>query len=214
MPTTVVSILIDIAPIVAAMEDFQREQAPFAASRAVNDVADMAVMGERAAMQTNFTIRRPWVLNGVKVLRYSNKKDEGGPYAVLGIADDRAFLNKFEQGGVKTPRGANLAMPTTAVRPSLTDIAPGNLRPRAFGTWQNRRGNDRTFIILTGPGAGIWQRVGRGANAIRMLWSYKQAAMIAPLLKFEETARGVIDKWFRTRFYLRMDEALKTARLK
>lgn len=204
---------VDVRPLVLAMEDFQREQAPFATSRALNDVALKAVVGEQEAMRQNFTIRRPWVLLGIKVLKYSNKKDD--PLEVrLGILDDRAFLVKFEKGGMKTPLGFNLSLPSELPGVSKMTVIPASLRPRAFGQWENRRGNARTFVILNGPGAGIWQRTGSGPRQVRMLWSFKQHARIAPLLGYAEMAQATADKWFRERFYVRMDEALATARLK
>lgn len=211
IPAVIVSI--DVSALVAAMTDLQREQAPFATSRAVNDLANMAVAGVQETMKTNFTIRRPWVLGGIFVRKYSNKKDDPLE-AILAIRDDRAFLAKFEDGGVKLPRGKNLALPAEIPGVTKASVVPAGSRPRAFGQWQNRRGNERTFIILEGPGAGIWQRYGPSRGQIRQLWSYRSSARIDKLLHMGETSRGVVEEWWKERFYIRMDEALATSRLK
>jgi hypothetical protein len=218
-------ITVDIAPLVYDLEQIHQDQIPFAASRAINDVAGIVQKGQREAMAVNFTIRKPWVLNGIAVTHWSTKKDPGGPYAIIEILPDRAFLAKFEDGGTFTPQGKNFALPTAAVRPTKLDIAPNSIRPQALGSWrQPRGGNQRTFWIASGPGAGLWQRIGNDApggahqhprrTAIKMLWSFKQSRRINAILGMKQRAQGLIAQWFNQRFYVRLDEAIKTAKPK
>lgn len=211
IPAVSITIELDAEKLIGGMTDLMREQVPYATSRAVNDVALMIQQGEREAMKQNFNIRRQWVLDGVRIIQFSNKGQDPIT-AILDIAPDRSFLNKFEEGGMKTPRGANIAMPTDTVRPSPADVVASALRPKSFGLSGTGKGDRRTFIIGSGPGAGIWQRTGPGPRDIRMLWSFKQSARIGAMLGFRTTARQQAERWWDARFAARFDEAMASAR--
>jgi hypothetical protein len=209
-----VSIHVDVAPLIAELEVALQDQVPFAASQAINDTAKKIRDGEQEHLKGQMVIRHLWVARGIQVLRWSNKKDEGGPYAVIGILPEQGrLLDKFQAGGTKSPRGTNLAVPTIATQPSKQDIPSLALRPSKLSIDpETRKGNSRTFIIDKGPGAGLWQRVGPGPRGIRLLWKWQKSVRIPAILQFGTRAEPLLLTWFKLAFWKRLDEAIATRR--
>lgn len=124
-------VTIDTRKFTAALKDIQESQLPFATMKAMNESAIKGQDAERLRMQSEFTIRRPWVLQGVKINR--------GDFATkrklevrVSVDADRDFLNKFEFGTPKTPRdGKAIAVPIEARRNKATLVAD-SAKPRAF----------------------------------------------------------------------------------
>lgn len=131
---------LDPKPLITAMNGMDA-QMPFAVMRSLNETAVQFQQDERRLMDAEFTIRRPWVKQGIKIDR--------GDFATknklevrIHISKDRDFLFKFERGGIRVPRGGRskgigvqgakgLAVPVAA-RSSPTTVIPAGKRPRAF----------------------------------------------------------------------------------
>lgn len=214
-----------------------KQQLPFAISVAVNKTAKDVQIAQRAQMQASFIIRKPWVLQGVVISKFSDKS-EATPTAVVGIDPTRSFLNKFEQGGQKVAANPALpiAVPTLFARPDRGGLVPLGLYPKNLGLAARRgvtgivnpkgkvskrgilqlQGKRRTFVLdLTMAGVqvpGVYQRTGPGPHDFRLLWAYKPSIPIPALLRFEETAlKTVTDKW-ATNFSNAFERALATAK--
>lgn len=145
-------------------------QLPFATARALNDVAVGFQQDERAVIQREFTIRRPWVLQGVKINR-GDFATKTKPEVTIRIDPSRDFLGKFEQGGTRVPRQGHkgLSVPLAARR-NLATVIPRGMRPKAFnfkalstkGGKRILKGDKGTFLIQKADGSGvILQRKGR-----------------------------------------------------
>jgi hypothetical protein len=66
------------------------KQLPYAQSRALNSLAYETRDQTRAGMRSNFTIRRPWVVNQLQVRKKASKSDlEDG----VGTSDKGKFLS-------------------------------------------------------------------------------------------------------------------------
>lgn len=214
-----VNISVDVGPMVQWLTDVQTNQIPYATSRAVNDLATEVQAAIQDGMRERFTIRRDWVLKGVRIAKFSNKKDNP-IMATIDIAPDRDFMSKFESGGQKHSRvGKFVAVPTPAVRGSRAGIVPDSLRPRAFGFQASTtklngttqyKGMQRTFIIETGAHPGIYQRT--GSNAVRLLYKFFKSVPIPMTLRFHSTAQARIDARWAEIFRRRLSEALASAR--
>jgi len=186
-----------------------RDQVPFATSLAINETAKKVQAAQRILLLERFRIRRPWVLHGVKIVQWA-KKQFGLRKAVIRIAESHDFLEKFEEGGTKTPRdGGRLAIPDE-VRRGKNDIVPRSQRPRAFNFKPIGRGakaetfagDKRTFMIRTQWGTGgIFQRVGRRKNArLKELFTFARQARIPAKLDFKKTANEVVRRVFAGEF--------------
>jgi hypothetical protein len=107
-------------------------QLPFAVAKALNEVAVKFQADERDVIRSTMTIRRPWVLQGVKIDRqdFATKQKLSVRVHVEG---DRDFLEKFEEGGTRGPRAGKraLSVPIGAKR-SPQSIVPASLRPKAL----------------------------------------------------------------------------------
>lgn len=70
-----------------------------------------------------------------------------------------------------------------------------------------------TFTIGTPDRAiGVFQRVGRGRGAIRLIWAYRQSIPIPPRLHWVETAETVATNRLQPNFEGALEFALRTAR--
>jgi hypothetical protein len=215
-----VNISVDVGPMVQWLTDLQSEQIPFATSRAVNDLAKEVQAAIQEGMKQRFIIRRDWVLQGVRISKFSDKHDTP-IMATIDIAPDRRFLPKFEEGDTKYPRfGTHIAVPTPAIRVSGSGVIPVGWRPKSFGfaeTTTKRgavqiKGDRRTFILLNTASPGIYQRTGPGARAIKMLYKFFVSVPTPRSLHFKEGAQKVCTARFRFIFKKRLGEALATAK--
>lgn len=197
--------------------DLKDNQVPFATSRAVNDVVIGVQAGEQAGIAQRFTLRRPtWILQGVKIPKFSNKRDT--PIQASVEMDQGAgrgnIMSKFEEGGSKTSTaGHSVAVPFGA-RPNRSDIVPAELRPKALQLEQVGgaiRGKQRTFLVALASGKrGIFQRIGRGQ--IRLLYWLTPSVTLPAALEFYRNARETIPGLWVEAFRKRFEEAHRDAR--
>jgi hypothetical protein len=216
-----INIDVNVGPMIQYLTDLQTKQVPYATSRAVNDLALEVQAAIQEGMNKRFTIRRDWVLQGVKISKFSNKKDTPIS-ATIEIAPDRRFLNKFEGGDPKYPRfGKHIAVPTPAVKASKAGVIPMAMRPKAFGfvsTPTRKRGvmqikgAQRTFILLNTRAPGLYQRTGPGRDGVRMLYKFFASVPTPASLQFQSGAQRVCTERFRFIFQRRLANALATAK--
>lgn len=216
-----------------------RRQLPYAAALAINRTGEEVVAVQREHMRRVFTIRRPWVLNQVRLAQRASKES----LEALVITTPQArFLTKFEAGGVRRGLTDRVILPTTAgtrygppLRPSKEAIIPAGFYPKALrlaarkdvvGTLGARTktsargvtqwlGQRRTFILdpATYYGVATWaiyQRTGPGT--IRMLWVGRRSVKIPASLHFMENARRTVAERMPVNFHGFFEEAMRTAR--
>ncbi len=212
------------------------DQLPFATSLALNRTAKAVQQAIRAHLAEAFTIRRPWVLQGITIPRFSDKRDVPMTVSVA-IDPQRAFLAKFEAGGLK--RGSAtlpIAIPTTALRASFSAVPPLAFYPKNLRLVARRgateilpaqshvtrrgvtqiQGKQRTFVLdqtMFGVAvAGVYQRIGPGPHDIRLLWSFKQQIPIPARLRFEATALATVEATWPRAYQAAWEQAVRTAR--
>jgi hypothetical protein len=229
-------IRVDGRATMSALENLFRDQLPFATSLALNRTAKIVQEALRAHLAEVFTIRRPWVLQGITIPRFSDKHDSPMMVSVE-LDPKRAFLAKFEAGGVK--QGSPIlpiAIPSTALRPSFSDMPPLAFYPKNLRLSPRRdvvgvlpalkhttrrgvvqtQGKDRTFVLdQTMFGirvAGVYQRIGPGRHDIRLLWTYKDRIPIPARLQFEATAVATVQAVWPEQYEAAFQQAVRTAR--
>lgn len=134
-------------------------QIPFAAMKALNQTATEFQSDERGVIQRGMTIRRPWVLQGVKIDRGDFATKQKLSVRVQ-ISPDRDFLDKFEEGGTRFPIGSSrsLAVPI-AVRRTKTQVIRRDQAPKSFNFTQAFSSRSSRWTIFKGErGAFILQR--------------------------------------------------------
>lgn len=206
------------------MNEIAEQQAPFAASLAVNLLAKDIRDAANKSIDENFQVRKPWVSSHAFVVTPSDKH-QSVISATVALRENHQLLAKFEEGGIKTahdPINEPIAIPTTALRPAFGDsvpldmypknlrlqprkdivgILPAKGRPMRNGLFAQLQGKRRTFVIdpATMPSAskwGVWQRFGPGKHDIVRIWTYAKRIPIPRRLGFKETAIKVAtEKW-------------------
>jgi hypothetical protein len=160
----VLTLEVDPRKLITAMNGMDA-QLPFATAKALNECATFFQADERKVIQSEFTIRRPWVLQQVKI----NREDfatKGKLVARVHIPQQGDFLNKFEAGGTRRPRQGNrsLAVPVNARR-TKTQIIRKDQAPKSFhfgkgftsrkSRWTVLKGDRHTFLLQRPDGSGL-----------------------------------------------------------
>lgn len=178
---------------------FQRQQVPFATSRALNDTAvkaqDMLVKG----VQIRFNNRKRWWIKGNRRtgirVDFSSKKRLP---IVASVYTNAYFAELQEDGGTKAPvNGKVLAIPTTK--------APKALR-RSDGV---RRAKMKSNVFVSKKG--VFQRMAK--KKLKPLFTWARVANVKPRFKFDVTVRAAVNRWFPIYFKKRIQEAISTAKI-
>lgn len=194
------------------------DQMPYAISRAVNETAYYARDKMIAQTRSAFTIRRPWVATGWRVIP-SRKTDEP-KVATLYLDPSRDMLVKFERGGTKVAiSGGSLAVPEEA-RTGKKGLIPDryairNLHLVAYRTKGGKvqlKGANRTFTMKGMANTVIAQRTGPGLGDYKILYVFKRSVPIAPRLAFYATTRQAITLAWPQMLAFGMAEAIRTAK--
>lgn len=181
------------------LDNVQRDQVPFATSRAINDVA---VDGQNSIVKhitgTFKNVKRWWLKQqptGVKV-KFSNKKNLHAR-----IFTDVYFGDRQQKGGVKTPKKAkNLAIPLPAV--------PKKYRTSS-GAKRMMQADKKVFSVRDGH---IYKRKGKKRYPIQLLWIRAPQSKTLPALKFDVIIEKVVKRRFAQHFKKRLDAALASAK--
>ena len=183
------------------------DQLPFAASQALNDMAYKTRDATRAQMVSRFTIRRPWVVNQVDVLQKANK---ASLTATVGPKPAASFLNLQELGGVKLPHNRFVAIPTSLVRRTKTQLISKSDKPAQLGDKvfvEQYKGN--YWLALKGV-KGARQR-GNNSN-LRFLYLLAPKADIKPRLGLHEIGMPIVQRDFQSALIQRLEAAIASAR--
>src|SRR5882724_1035050 len=130
------------------------KQFPFAVANALNRLAFEFRDQERNLIEGRFTVRRPWVTQGVQVPA-GGRATKDRLQSRVEVEQKRSFLWKFEAGGIKRSRqGGLIAIPKQDVFPE-SQVVPKGKRPKAFQFQVHRtvtgklqlKGQKRTFLI-------------------------------------------------------------------
>tara|TARA_S200002703_G_C3795496_1_gene245602 strand:+ start:2103 stop:2759 length:657 start_codon:yes stop_codon:yes gene_type:complete len=210
----------NIRDVARGLSSIQRKQIPFAASRALNDVAfEAGPKGKVLADKADKTFRggaTRFTQRGFKVKK-SNKRDLT---AVVFVDEAQAKYMRFQiRGGIRFPLRNALMISTDKTRLNRF----GNITPATY----RQMINNKTKYFKGVPNGksgqnyeGIWERYGRskrypGGQRIRMVARYIDKAQYRPLFPFAETTQGVVfsqQSGIAIRFRKRLAEALRTAK--
>jgi hypothetical protein len=172
------------------------DQAPYAMALALNNLANAGQDAVRQHIGRTFTLRRAdFVLKTIyrkpgEDFADRGSRSKGRPTileSAVRVRDDRDFLAKHEDGGVRTPeRGSAIAVPAMVGR-NRADIIPRSRRPSAL------RSNPKVRRV----GDRLVETVGRGRRATqRLLYMLKASVRIKPQLEMEQTIGRVVDaRW-------------------
>ena len=178
------------------------KQLNFAIAKALTQTAVEVQKELRRNMPSRFTIRRPWIVQGIRVERATKQNLE----AVVYSRDD--FMELQETGGTKNPRRRYLAIPTKAVRRTKTQMIAKADRPGALG--------ERAEVVEYNGNKWIaLKKARRGANKggqLRLLYLLIPRAELKERLGLEKDGLKIAPERFGPLLEKALEEALRTAR--
>lgn len=138
----------------------------------------------KAEQKQRFTIRNKWQDFGPFAIRIKPATRDNLK-AEIGTAAD--FLLAHEEGRDKTPRGANIAIPTDQVRRNKKLIIPKGQRPKGLGA--------KVFVLQTKKGPVLAQRIKKGKRkGLIVLYGLEKKARIKKTETFYPVIRKVVER--------------------
>lgn len=159
----------------------------------------------RKGMPMRFTIRRRWVIQNIRI-KPANKR---GPMAAEVYSGDD-FMGLQEFGGTKNARGRYVAIPTSAVRRTKTQIIRKSDRPKNLG--DSARVIDvhgEKYLALT---KGREHDKRRKAGHLRLMYLLIPAANLKERLGLTRTGQRRARQYFQRHFRDMLDQVIKQAR--
>lgn len=182
-------------------------QLNYGISTGLNKTAEQMRESEISAAKSAFTLRGTWWQPKTKFgfnIKYAKKNDLTAE--VYTRAD---WLDLHVTGGTKTPRGSNLALPSSDVKRNKKDIVTRANRPK------NIKGAFKINITTkTGKHmAAIAKKIGRGKNKrIVVMYWLERNAKIKKEYDFFEIGKKVFDRNIKKYIGAGIGQAFRTAK--
>jgi hypothetical protein len=179
-------------------------QLPFATAVALTKTAQEAQKETIDTLDDKFTIRTGWAKPSNKFGIKIKPAKKTNLVAVVGT--DADWLEKFETGKDKLPRGRNLAIPTGNVRRTKRDLIQKSQRPNALRS-------KRTFVLKTKSGNVLFQRKFKGKRSqIIALYNLEKRARIRRNSPVYDPVKRIVVRNLGRNFTRALADALKNAR--
>ena len=194
---------IDTDKMLRMVDGFRGDQVKFSIAKALTKTAQDAQAAVRESMKPpKFTIRRQWIVNGIRII--AAKKND---LTAVVYSRDGDFMGRQETGGTKTPkRDSNLALPLSAVRRTKADIIKAQDLPNNLGQAQiNLRTKGGKIKSIKGAGGSVFKMQvngrtiiarRRGKKDIELMYVLVPRANIKPRLGLHEIGQRVVNQNF------------------
>ena len=203
-----------------ALDAFGKNQMPFAYAMAINDTAkDVRGQIIERSWPSDVTVRNKRFMQAAltpiskrNADVYATKKNLRAVVGNTRIKMQRDYLQRLTQGGVKTPRGRHLAIPSnqnTVQRTSGGAVRKAD-RPRQL---LNRKGVFIQRLVKSGDMA-IMRRVGKDRYPVQMLYLLEPSGQIKKQFGFYDDANTTARRAFGNNFARAFKRAKATAKRK
>lgn len=217
-----IQIQIDTKQIQAMVGAVDTKQIQFATARALTKTAQAVQQAVRAEMPSRFTLRRQWIVQGIRITPATKAN------LTATIYSKDAFMERQEYGGIKmgTPGGGNfsstslqqpkgkrvrpamgrVAVPTEKVRRNKSEIIRKSELPAGLG--------ERGFVIgKPGDTQYLAKRFAKGKRAgLQILYVLKRSTKVKPRLGLRDIGIDVVRSKFAEIFSQSLSDAIATAK--
>ena len=202
-----ITVKVDVDAAVRSVRGIADSQIPWATALALTRTAEQVRDKVITGLPGKFTLRNTW---------WRARTRYGFNVGVAKKHDHRAWvytrapwMQLQETGGIKTPRGKMIAIPTSNVRRTKTQMITRCQRPCAL----LRKGKRKGFFAETKSGQlAIFQRTGRHRYPIRAMYQLRPTAKISERLMMLKTAQATVPEVWQKNFTEAFNEAIRTAK--
>ena len=194
-----------------SLDKLGKKQLPFAFSKTLNDT--MFAVRKHVVEKTyprSFDVRDLKFFTASMVVDESNHRTAAGLSVTLRDKLGRGNLQLHATGGTKTGRAGRLAIPSRytkerrGTRGVRKPLRPREVVQKPKGFFAER--------FSGGSKAAIFQRYGRGAKKLRLLYTVQRSAKIRKRFRFYEDAQRITKQVSQKLFKKNFAHAVKTAR--
>lgn len=192
----------DLAKASAMLRKLAKEQVPFALAKTLTDLAKEVQREVRVEMPKNFTLRRQWIVNGIRIKAATKRKLESVVYS-----RDK-FMARQESGGIKrAPEtkvwrvGDKIAIPTTLAKGgSRTGIVPKRNWPEnLIKPFRIRTKDGHEYLAV------------RRAHAVQVMYVLQDQVKMKDRLKLHQIGQRVVAQRFNKVFGANLGRAIASA---
>lgn len=196
-----ISFEIDTRAFERALTDLERNQLPFAISRALNDTAEDVKQAWEGDILRRLDRPTPFTQRAVFIQRSTKSR----LVAVVGIKDTQAeYLRWQVTGGTQSARRRAIPLPAGQRRNRYGNAPRGAIK-RALS-------KPNTFSGTVRGVSGIWQRMRSKSRPLKLLFAYEPRTTYSARLNLERPALSTARRVAQGHLARRVAEALATAR--
>lgn len=209
-----ISVKNNMKEIAKRIERKHQKQVPFAASRALNDVAFSA--RKESNLETNKVFKGGAVAFTRRAFKYK-KSHKTRLFSEVFVGEDHDYMRYQIEGGTRFPKSKFVRVNTTHTKLNkYGNVTRGRMQQMITNKAKYFTGTPKG---MPDAGDGIWERYGRktksGGQRIRMVASFQEKATYRAKFPFEKIVEGVVADpvmGFGTRFRTHLASAVRSSR--
>lgn len=227
---------VDLDSFIADSKKLLGKDWPEAVAKALELTAKRTEMMERASTRETFKLHSNWIPNNIRAFPHtkvqfnkvrSDIKSRGEAYASVSTSERIPYMSMHEDGGTKTPKGKNLAIPSVlnkrkiqtksggkrnkwAPKTLLEEFNKNNWKKGTKHPGERGMGKKAPFVI-TGKG-GVMLLVKRRTkkrSPLEVLYVFKPKADVKARWKFEERGYNFVTANYERYFEFALKTVIK-----